>query len=1107
MQATRSGVVGSAHLYIGVGNTATSVTVGLYGNAGGRPGQLLSTGSAGVVQQASWLTVALAPTHLRRGRRYWVAILGAGGTLRYRDDAGGSCPSVTSAAEGLVALPAPWRTRNVYEDCPLSVLITTEAPAQGIDADALRASATEAGDEVAGEPAPAPVDAAPPSISGVPRAGETLTALDGSWTGEPTSFSYQWEDCDFLGLACLAIPGATEPTYELGASDVGQTVRVIVTATNVGGSSQAVSAASATIAPTQPLPPAASAPPALRGAAVVGQTLSADEGTWSGEPNAFAYQWQICNAGGEVCVPIIGATASGYRLIAADVGHTLRVLVVATGEGGSGEASSAPSAVIVAEGSAAPINTALPSIAGLDVEGETLTTGDGSWENSPSSFQYAWELCNLLGSSCSRISGASSQSYRLTAADVAHTVRVIVTASNASGSTAAGAPVTSEVLPLPPASLTAPSIKGAPLEGQKLTALDGTWEGDPTSFAYAWEDCNGAGTACTRVTGAGGSTYELQSSDVGHTVRVVVTASNAGGSGKAISAATATVQEPVPAPPVDTALPIVSGAAIEGQTLSASNGSWENGPSAFSYQWEDCAAAGRSCTQILGATRSTHRLVAADVGHTVRVLVTASNAGGSTQAGSAATALVTAEVAPPTAPVETAAPAIAGVALEGQTLSASDGSWEGQPTSFSYQWEDCNAAGAGCSHLAGANGSSYRLGAGDVGHTVRVVVSAANAAGSAEASSAQTAVVSAAESGGAPSLTDRECFEDPGPSGEDTASIEACGYPGFDNTGVEAGVSLKSESGDVYFTSGGWENRTTGEKGNGNWEGHRLKGVIYIESGAKPVTLRNDEVFTEGLCKGELCFVNSVNFPVAGEAGVSGFVFSHDRFGGSAKSGANVVQTCINDESNGSYVAEYVKTIYCSGYKCNDGCELIHDYCPSDYEIAGEHYECVAVQGVAGKAANPVRIIDSTVFQPPPDNYGEGASFPGAGPTSAVFLQELYGELGELVLERDFLAGGAEAILDEWRASGETKLTVRQTRFARCLIATCPAVGEEELRFGKGSGTGLQKIRDNLGDGHGWFERVGLFGVLYSDLKGSHQTWQENFYDDGLQPVSLAEAQ
>src|SRR6185312_1522261 len=81
--------------------------------------------------------------------------------------------------------------------------------------------------------------------------------------------------------------------------------------------------------------PANTALPVISGSAVEGQALEASTGTWSGLPSSFAYAWQRCSAGGTECGAISGATASRYTLVAADVGHTLRVVVTATGAGGS----------------------------------------------------------------------------------------------------------------------------------------------------------------------------------------------------------------------------------------------------------------------------------------------------------------------------------------------------------------------------------------------------------------------------------------------------------------------------------------------------------------------------------------------------------------------------------------------------------------------------------------------------------------------------------------------------------------------------------------------------------------------------------------------------
>jgi streptogramin lyase len=100
-------------------------------------------------------------------------------------------------------------------------------------------------------------------------------------------------------------------------------------------------------------------------------------------------------------------------------------------------------------------------------------------------------------------------------------------------------------------------------------------------------------------------------------------------------------------------------------------------------------------------------------------------------------------LATPFLPVSTSPPAISGTPTQGQALSTSQGSWSNGPGAFAYQWQDCDASGNNCANLAGENGVTHFLTAGDVGHTLRVVVSASNVAGSASAVSAPTAVVAA----------------------------------------------------------------------------------------------------------------------------------------------------------------------------------------------------------------------------------------------------------------------------------------------------------------------------------------------------------------------------
>ena len=289
-----------------------------------------------------------------------------------------------------------------------------------------------------------------------------------------------------------------------------------------------------------------------------------------------------------------------------------------------------------------------------------------------------------------------------------------------------------------PVNTALPGVGGTVVDGQTLTAGDGTWSGStPMTFAYQWRRCNSLGAGCADIAGATGSTYQLVSSDVGSTFRVVVTATNAVASASATSPAS---DAAAPAPPAGTSPPSVSGTARDGQTLTTTTGAWTGTPTiSYAYQWQRCNALGGSCTDVSGATASTYALAPADVGSTMRAVVTATNAAGSATQTSSQTAVVAANP-----PVNTNPPAVSGTARDGQTLTATAGSWTGTPTiSYAYQWQRCNALGASCADVGGATASTYALAPADVGSTMRAVVTATNAAGSAPQSSSQTAVVAA----------------------------------------------------------------------------------------------------------------------------------------------------------------------------------------------------------------------------------------------------------------------------------------------------------------------------------------------------------------------------
>ena len=123
-QALASGESGAMHLYLDSSNRAHTIVVGVYASANGHPGALLSTGSASSIAAGAWNTVPISQSPLVSGITYWIAILGEGGALHFRDRGNGPCPSESSAQTSLGKLPASWSTGPLYADCPVSAYVS-----------------------------------------------------------------------------------------------------------------------------------------------------------------------------------------------------------------------------------------------------------------------------------------------------------------------------------------------------------------------------------------------------------------------------------------------------------------------------------------------------------------------------------------------------------------------------------------------------------------------------------------------------------------------------------------------------------------------------------------------------------------------------------------------------------------------------------------------------------------------------------------------------------------------------------------------------------------------------------------------------------------------
>jgi len=197
----------------------------------------------------------------------------------------------------------------------------------------------------------APANTAAPVITGpssTAEVGQTLNVNQGTWTGSPTAFSYQWFRCNASGANCAPIAGATATSYTTVQADETNTLRVLVEATTAGPTAVGRVVTNAT-APVGGAGPQNTVKPGITGSAQATQVLTASTGTWvspNGSPITYAYQWQECNAQGQQCVSIPGATQQTYTLQQGNIGSTIVVVVSATNNQGTQSATSNPTAVV-----------------------------------------------------------------------------------------------------------------------------------------------------------------------------------------------------------------------------------------------------------------------------------------------------------------------------------------------------------------------------------------------------------------------------------------------------------------------------------------------------------------------------------------------------------------------------------------------------------------------------------------------------------------------------------------------------------------------------------------------------------------------------------------
>jgi len=383
---------------------------------------------------------------------------------------------------------------------------------------------------------------------------------------------------------------------------------------------------------------------------------------------------------------------------------------------------------------AAPTNTALPAISGVVAVGNTLQVSRGTWGGAVESYSYQWRRCAdaVATNTCVAISGANAASYVIVQADAARNLRVSVTALDVTGGTTVLTAPTSAVIDRP-VNTALPQLSGSLVFASSLTTTPGTWSTPNAGvYTYKWLRCSSAvETTCTYISDATANTYAISATDVGLFLRSEVTVMDAT---KIVqTSAKSAAAGPVTSEPRNISLPVIVGDPVTGQVIRFDVGTWvANPPATFSALWQKCSSAAvESCASITGQIAPTLTLTDADLNLYFRVQITAINA----NSGTLKFSPIFGPIVKPMAPTTKTAPALTGVAKEGEILTVTNGTWNGFPTpTYSYTWQRCDSANV-CTVITGATSSTYRLTFQDAGFAVKASVKATNSVGNSSAAS------------------------------------------------------------------------------------------------------------------------------------------------------------------------------------------------------------------------------------------------------------------------------------------------------------------------------------------------------------------------------------
>jgi hypothetical protein len=471
-------------------------------------------------------------------------------------------------------------------------------------------------------------------------------------------------------------------------------------------------------------PPAGSV--TVVGNAAQGQTLTA--ATTLSDVDGLgplSYRWQS-SADGTTWTDVAAGSGASVLLGQADVGKVVRVVVSYVDGYGTAEAVASGPSTAVLNVNDPPVGTV--TVSGAAVQGQVLTaSNDLTDADGLGTVSYHWQS-SADGTTWIDMPSGSGTTVLLGQADVGKVVRVVASYVDGYGTAEAVAsgPSTA-VLNVNDPPVGTVTVSGIAVQGQVLSASNDLTDADGLgTVSYRWQS-SADGTTWIDMPSGSGTTVLLDQADVGKVVRVVASYVDGYGTAEAVASGPSTAVLNVNDPPVGTVT--VSGAALQGQVLTASNDLTDaDGLGTVSYRWQS-SADGTTWTDMVSGSSATVQLGQGDVGKTIRVVASYVDGYGTAEAvASGPTTAVLNVNDPPVGSV-----AIAGTPIQGQTLTASNDltDADGMGT-VSYRWQE-SSGGATWTDMVSGSGTTVLLGQADVGKTVRVVASFVDGYGSAEA--------------------------------------------------------------------------------------------------------------------------------------------------------------------------------------------------------------------------------------------------------------------------------------------------------------------------------------------------------------------------------------